>query len=253
MAERKILYICEGLQDEPGFLKKLMEKSYPDVPYRIYPYKTTIHTLASKLSEDYEDFDSGDYDIRLIIREMESDPEQKKLLSENFTDIIMGFDFDPHHDNPDFETVKRMLEYFTDSTDMGKLYINYPMMQSFKHFVSLPDPEYKYRISPPYDYKKLVGEESRFTDLSKYQYDTFIQIAVQNLVKVWGILHGTFRMPSYNEYLSMDLSELYQTELEMFWTTDKTHVINTLIFFLIDYNPSTFFSIVSRHPEKYGV
>ena len=81
MAERKILYICEGLQDEPGFLKKLMEKSYPDVPYWIYPYKTTIHTLASKLSEDYEDFDSGDYDIRLIIREMESDPEQKKLLS----------------------------------------------------------------------------------------------------------------------------------------------------------------------------
>lgn len=89
--------------------------------------------------------------------------------------------------------------------------------------------------------------------MNKYQYDTFIQIAVQNLVKVWGVLHGTFRMTSYNEYLSMDLSELYQTELEMFWTTDKTHVINTLIFFLIDYNPSTFFSIVSRHPEKYGV
>lgn len=60
MAEQNILFICEGLEDEPGFIKKLMSVSYPSLKYRVYSYKTTIHTLASKLDHDYPDFNSGE-------------------------------------------------------------------------------------------------------------------------------------------------------------------------------------------------
>ena len=67
-----------------------MEVSYPLLPYRIYPYKTTIHTLASKLEMDYPDFDSGEMDINLILREMETDKEKKKLLSEKYSDIVLA-------------------------------------------------------------------------------------------------------------------------------------------------------------------
>ena len=60
MTERRILYICEGLQDEPLFLSRMMEMAYPPIRYKVYPYKTTIHTLASKLARDYDDFDDVD-------------------------------------------------------------------------------------------------------------------------------------------------------------------------------------------------
>ena len=253
MTERRILYICEGLQDEPLFLSRMMEMAYPPIRYKVYPYKTTIHTLASKLARDYDDFDSGESDIQLILRDMETDPSLESLLSESFSDIIMGFDSEPHHDNPDFETVSRMLRYYTESSDMGKLYINYPMMQSYKHFSCLPDDGYSERCASPHGYKELVGMESRFTDLQKFTYDTFIMIAVQNLKKAWKILHGVYRLPDIDEYLNIPWCDLYEKEREFYWSTDTSHVLNTLVFALVDYNPSAFFSMVNRHPERFGV
>ena len=59
-----------------------MKKTYPGFRFRIYSYNTTIHTLASKLREDYHDFDSGDTDIVLILKEMEECNEKRMLLSE---------------------------------------------------------------------------------------------------------------------------------------------------------------------------
>ena len=32
-----------------------------------------------------------------------------------------------------------MQKYFYDSTDVGKLYINYPMVESYQHFEGWPD------------------------------------------------------------------------------------------------------------------
>ena len=251
MAEQNILFVCEGLEDEPVFLRKLMEVSYPSLPYKIYPYRTTIHTLASKLELDYPDFDSGEVDIQSVLKEMEVEEERRNLLSSNFTDIILAFDFDPHHDRPKFDMVKRMLAFYTDSTDMGKLYINYPMMQSFKHFCAFPDSEYAERCSSPYKYKERVGRESRFTDISQYKYDTFVRIAVQNIKKVNKILNGSYTLPTEESYSQIDWKQIYQKELGLFQESGETHVLNTLCFFLIDFNYARFFSMVNRHREKY--
>ena len=252
MTERKILYICEGLVDEPAFLGRMMEKVHPNIPYSIFPYKTTIHTLSTRLKKEYSDFDNGESDIQLILREMEPDTDRKAMLSGSFTDIILVFDFDPHHDNPDFETVERMLKYFTDSSDMGKLYINYPMMQSYKHFKSFPDPGYLLRIASPRGYKELVGQESCLTLLSKFNQDTFIRIAIHNLRKIMYILQRTDRLPEPEEYLELNWEELYLQELDMYWQNDCVHVINTLSLSIIDYNPTAFFNLISRHKEKFS-
>ena len=251
MGEQRILFVSEGLEDEPAFLHKLMKEAYPALHYRIYSYKTTIHTLAARLEEEYPDFDSGDVDIQFVLREMENDVNQRTLLSSHFSDVILAFDFDPHHDHPRFDFVQRMLAFYTDSTDMGKLYINYPMMQSFKHFISFPDPGYRYRCASPYGYKELVGRESRFSDLTKYSYETFVRIAVQNVKKLHLILHGSYALPPKEAYLEIDWMSVYGIELEMFDEQGITHVLNTLCFFLLDYNTSNFFSMVARHREKY--
>lgn len=253
MAEQNILFICEGLEDEPGFIKKLMSVSYPSLKYRVYSYKTTIHTLASKLDHDYPDFNSGEVDIQLILKEMESDEETRKMLSSDFSDIILAFDFDPHHDHPRFDTVMKMLEFYVDSTDMGKLYINYPMMQSFKHFSALPDLAYLEKCASPFGYKKLVGLESRFSDLSGYRFETFVKIAVLNIRKVNNILNGSCSLMTADEYKKIDWKEVYGTELELFLNTGETHVLNTLCMFMTDYNVNRFFSLVCKHQEKYYV
>ena len=49
--------------------------------------------------------------------------------------------------------------------DMGRLYINYPMIESYQHLKHLPDPEYAERkipvsLQPGWKYKALVSKET---------------------------------------------------------------------------------------------
>ena len=233
MVERKLLFICEGDIDEPNFINRLMEKCFSSCKYEIYSYRTTIHTLASVLKNNYSDFADGDTELKLILRELEPNPNKKAMLSEQFTDT------------------RKMLAYYTDSTDMGKLYINYPMMQSYKHFRSLPDPTFLSKEASPIGYKDLVGRESCFTDLAKYDYRTFISIAVHNLYKAWKILKYGKQRQTPEEFEHIDWIAIFDNEMEKFRISQKVDVLNTLSFFVIDYNPSTFFREISKHPEKY--
>lgn len=41
-----------------------------------------------------------------------------------------------------------MANYFTESTNMGKLYLNYPMVEAFYHMESIPDENFnKYIVT----------------------------------------------------------------------------------------------------------
>ena len=58
-----------------------------------------------------------------------------------------------------------MQHCFADLTDMGKLYLNYPMIESYLHLKSIPDEEYINRkipvsLQPGDKYKSLVRSES---------------------------------------------------------------------------------------------
>ena len=215
--KRRILYICEGLTDEPGFLHCLMGKCFPFISYDIYSYRTTIHTLARHLRNEYPDFDNGDYDIRLILRELETDPSKRESLSASYSDIILAFDFEPHHDNPDFDTVRRMLIYFSDSTDMGKLYLNYPMMQSYKHFNRLPDPSFctlSVDVNECWNYKERVGKVSKYSDLTKYDYQTLIALTVHHLRKANFVICGRYEVPSELAFLKWSGLEIYDRQYE---------------------------------------
>ena len=56
-----------------------MGKSFPSQRYSIYSYQTNIHILASKLEDEYPDFDINEMDIALILRNLETDAEKTKL------------------------------------------------------------------------------------------------------------------------------------------------------------------------------
>lgn len=43
------------------------------------------------------------------------------------------FDLEAHHPGFTVEKIKEMASYFVELSDIGKLYINYPMVESFFH------------------------------------------------------------------------------------------------------------------------
>ncbi len=68
---KKILIIVEGEADEVRFLEDLFKKCNKKTEYKVYSYKTNIHVLAQELFNNYNDFDSGYIDIKLVLSSLE--------------------------------------------------------------------------------------------------------------------------------------------------------------------------------------
>lgn len=242
MNKKDLLFITEGEKDEPIFIEKMLKKCITNVEYKIYSYTTTIHTLARKLFSKNGEIDE-DLDIKGVLKEEETDLIKRRILEKNYTDIILVFDFEPHCDSPEFEKIKKMLEYFNDSANMGKLYINYPMMQSYKHLKKMPDIDFKNRKVARVDatkYKEIVNNESHYKNLGKYNYPIFMKIIGHHLMKANYILNKRYELMSKNEFISLDYIKIYNIERKSNREDDMIDVLNTFVFFIVEYNSTRF-------------
>lgn len=249
----KVLFIVEGESDEVGFLNQLYKKCFGNREYDIYSYKTNIHTLAQILFNEYPEFDQDDIDIQLVLKSKEEDEDKRKILAQRYSDVYLIFDFEPQHDHTHFDTLMRMITFFNDSTDHGKLYINYPMMQSYKHINILPDDSFSEKcvtLEQCKEYKKIVGEESAYTDLSKYDYILLESLAVHHVRKANRIINGEYGIPSKEEYVGWHGLDIYSKQMENLEKEGIVYILNTCIFMLIDYRPQHFFEkVCSIHNE----
>ena len=61
----------------------------------------------------------------------------------DFSEVYLFFDYDFQNKNLELSEINsqltEMLDFFSDETDNGKLYINYPMIESIRCTRKLPD------------------------------------------------------------------------------------------------------------------
>lgn len=256
MPEHNFLFVVEGDADEPRFIKQLFQKCYSSVPFKTYTYRTNLHNLAKVIEEEYPDFESDEIDIKLVLKSKEENSDKRKILEAKYTDIFLIFDFEPQQDVPRFPVIRRMLTYFNDSTNHGKLFINYPMMQSYKHFTKLPEPEFeslKVTIDECKSYKRIVGAVSKYTDVTQYTYPHFMSIAVHHLRKANLIMNGTYITPEKDEYLQWNYVHIFDKQIEEKDLNNTVFVLNTCIFVLVDYRPSSFFMQLTDRKQQFMV
>jgi len=186
---RKILLLVEDKIKGKRLFTRLLNSYGIFQQHQIVSYKTNIYSLYNSIFR-YKDHDY--LDILTHLREHEIDHEKKLIFNERYTDIILVFDLDPQEPNFESEKIIKMLEFFNDSTEMGKLYIDYPMIEAFHHMYSLPDPNYySYFISfnDIKQYKSLIKNIVKNQDhkIFKTSRAVFNIIINQNLEKAWHI------------------------------------------------------------------
>lgn len=216
MTNKKILFIVEGPVDEQKLIEKSMEVYGVKQQYEIYSYNTTLHELIRKLFLNNE-FDD-EIELLLLLKENEKDDNKRKILSQLYTDIFLIFDFDPHYQCTMFDKIKVMLRFFNDSTNNGKLYINYPMMQSYKHLKKMPDKDFKYlqvEVGLGSDYKGIADKESKYRNINQYNYITFTSIMLHHLMKANYILTSNYNIMSVDDFLRLDYIQLLEKELQL--------------------------------------
>jgi hypothetical protein len=138
-----------------------------------------------------------------------------------------------------------MLKTFNDSADEGKLYINYPMMESYRHLRSLDDEEFKDRcvaVSLFPDYKYIVGREchEKLKNINNYDVNTFHTIISLHLKKANYILNSRYELPSIEEFESWEGADILGKQRKRMEEDNSVFVLNTSLFNVVDYRPSDF-------------
>ena len=127
--KRRVLIVSEGADDK-WFVRRLFEHFMGDCSYEVVTFKTDVYQLYEMCSEPLEET----YLPSLLLeRNKQLSSEERKRLLMPFTDIFLIFDFDPQAETYDANKLLTLMGHFCDSTDYGQLYINYPMLESYRY------------------------------------------------------------------------------------------------------------------------
>lgn len=246
MSERRVLFIVEGKRGEPRLLKRMHNVLFGTHPGNICYHGTVIHDLISRLFVD--GFLDETLDVVSVLRESVDDPERRMILEQEYSDVYLVFDMDPHDPRYDSNMLKTAIRFFSDSTDNGKLYLNYPMLESYRHLKMHYDPGYLNRVVKTDSlggYKHIVETESHpdFKQLGDYTEETFREIIVMNLQKANWMMGNGGRIPEIDEFLSWEGSEILDVQNRSMDDKDLIYVLNTSVFYPVEFNPSMFLNV----------
>lgn len=144
-----ILFIFEGERREQEIFRTI------DNLFLGIDKESICCSFGNNIYQLYETIMShNDIEIVSILKEWlikRNDHSLDDYLVSDFSEIFLFFDYDPHsRDIPLNELNNRiikMLELFDNETENGKLYINYPMIESIRYTKELPDYNFvKYEI-----------------------------------------------------------------------------------------------------------
>ncbi len=235
--KKKVLLVTEGQKGEVELFNKLFEEFKLSIEREIYCYNTNIYDLYERMFLGNED-DIENMDFLGVLKQ--KDP-QNPILNGKYTDIVLIFDYEPQDNRFSADRIKLMQEYFSESTDNGKLYLNYPMLEAYKHFKEYPDKDYNTRkISVDKilngEYKKIVGEEAKITSIRNFKRDILNIIIKQNIEKQFYMLgYDSDNTNLKNAYFKVLPIEILNIQNKQLLQKQEIHVLSTCLFFICDY------------------
>ncbi|MGF2614601.1 hypothetical protein FZC84_20595 [Rossellomorea vietnamensis] len=180
MERTKVLLLVEGEKVEKDLFNHFYNLYNID-NVEIVAYKTNIYAFYNRLKKDFPNGDGKidfDYiDIPLFLNDYFNLQGDQLLNEYDFRDIILIFDYDPQDPSYSSDILIELITNFSNSTELGKLYLNYPMVESFKDISSLEEDEkfelltvpfetVKNKIGKVSEYKKMVDNKTCITNIS---------------------------------------------------------------------------------------
>ncbi len=233
----KVLVLVEGEKTDVKLMRHLFEIYGIDKKHQIVSYNTNIYVLYNKM---FRDTDPETVDLLQLLKEQESDSDKKHIFDERYSDILLIFDLDPQDPQYSSDKIREMAEYFVESSDMGKLYMNYPMVEAFYHMKNIPDNDYNSYVATMSElankqYKPRVQSENRNHDYRKFATNKAeCNIVIkQNINKARYIVSCTD-----SAALFPDTPDILKAQLDILENRMEVAVLCTCAFYIPDYNPN---------------
>lgn len=247
--ETTVLLIVEGDTIEDEFFRCIA--SAFGISARIIPYKTNIYKL-------YEALKQANFSANVcgILKESAA-ADDKKLFDLKYAAIYLVYDADFQHCDKgenaltieqriakNLPRLSEMAEYFTNETDdtIGKLFINYPMMEAYKDCDVFFEEAYKDRRVSICDllhngYKKSVSQRKvNGKAVKKLSNKDFRDIVKCALYKYAFIMGNGWRALSYRDFITnLFPANLLGYERSTIDEYGEVNVINSSVLFVLDY------------------
>ena len=260
-----ILFVFEGKDDKTYFesIKRLFFPAKSDT--FVCTYNSNIYSLYTKLKSHDALNEMLEVDTVSVLKEIlleKGDETLKDIREDEVSEIYLFFDYDFQEDSRTLEEnnnrLSELLDYFTDETGRGKLYINYPMVESLRYTKELPDNNYwQYTVTrqrcQEENFKHQVHEFSFYKSNLEYLVltikpaddDAKIQQKADTAKTNW--LHLVTMNTSKANYICNDRNELpdevnnqldiFNSQLSKYVNTEecKVAILNAFPIFLFDY------------------
>jgi hypothetical protein len=259
-----ILFIFEGKCDS-RFFESLKELFFPkETEVFVCTYNSNIYCLYSKLKE-YDTFvnvTSSGNTVTILneILRRKGDDTLAEISDTDISEIYLFFDYDFQESGLTLEEnnlhISEMLEYFKEETANGKLYINYPMVESIRYTKELPDKDYlNYEVTREecHGFKTLAAEFSFYNSLDhlllpnnrnegsekkEQKKQNWSHLIEMNVVKANFLCSETQAYPQKKSEIKQ--KRIFDSQLIKYVKTAecKVAVLNSFPLFLYDYFPS---------------
>lgn len=258
MNKKHIAFIYEGEKAEHALISSLCRNFFESQANTViipFPASGNIYMLWSRLKEDHFETEVID-----VVREMS--PEASKILknirTSDFSEIYLFFDYDAHNHNIPKEylncdIVMEMLSTFDNETELGKLYISYPMIESLRE-ISIETENYV-TLSVSVDNDKICrnGHKGYKNYVSVYRdYQNFSSITLSrweiacraSVLRSNLIVQDTEAFPNYHEFIcNLTQERIYQSQMQNFvLPKQEVGVLNSVPLFLLEYFNETFWN-----------
>ncbi|RLA79870.1 MAG: hypothetical protein DRG78_12075 [Epsilonproteobacteria bacterium] len=230
-----ILFIFEGLKTEPiifeNIKKYFLHKKETAVSQDIiFCYGTVIYKLYKEFFIDGVLDD--DLDLVTILKPKNEDEEIIKL--NQVSEIYLFFDYDSHASNASDTKLQSMLKLFNDETsDYGKLFVSYPMVESLLHVKKDVNFHKTIEISKK-EYKKIARAncEEEFSHFNDYTEKIWNYLIYQHSKKANFIVHDKFEFPTK----IIEQIKIFENQKSKYIDKEnKVAVLSAFPIFLLDY------------------
>lgn len=232
-----ILFVFEGEKTEDQIVASFTKHIFNDKTVITCAFCAEIYQLHRALVDD------EDLDTFSLLKDIPNNKEiLKDFTRDDFAEIYLFFDYDGHSTLASDNALFEMLDIFDEETDLGKLYISYPMVESIKHFSEELDfKNLKVEAKKNIKYKKLVSEEAdkKYLQFSKYTIEIWKLLIINHLSKMNYIVTDEYILP--NE--SSTQRDIFKNQKVKYIDKDSTiSVLSGFPVFMFDYFGFTKFS-----------
>jgi len=226
MAET-ILFVFEGERAEPRLFRLIQPHFFPKEKHPIIHlcFGGEIYQLLEQLRNDpYLDL------VELLKERDLGFNLSPEINRESISQIFLFFDHDGHSSLANDEDLASALELFNEETEMGKLYISYPMIESIRD-VAEGFEERTVSLDALSSYKQEVNNRNSRLHLKKLNKKEWLDLFKQHLKKGNKLLHQNFEFTTS----APSQTELLLAQIETFFPQEKIAVLSGIPFFIFEY------------------